>query len=38
MFKILLILADIVLLAAATLYNAGVIACVNMKYVDQLLD
>lgn len=38
MFKILLILAGIVLLAAAALYIAGVIACVRMKYEDQLLD
>lgn len=38
MFKILLILAGIVLLAAAALYIAGVIACVRMKYEDQLLN
>ena len=38
MFKILLILAGIVLLAAAALYIAGVIACVKIRYDDQPLD
>ena len=38
MFKILIILAGIVLLAAAALYIAGVSACVRMKSEDQLLN